>query len=539
MADGYARVTGQPQAVIVHVDVGTQALAHGIHNASAGRAPVFIFAGLCPYTESGELPGSRTEYMHWLQEPADQKAIVRQYCRYVGEIRTGLNAKETIGRALQFASSSPKGPVYVAAAREVLAEQIQPYSLEQAKWVPIGPSALPDDAVRDITEALVNAKRPLVIIGYSGRDRRTPELLVQLADKIPGLRVHDTGGSDMSFPFDHPASLGFRLGDDKEANDADVVLILDCDVPWIPARNPPHKDTIFYHIDVDPLNQQIPVSFFPAHGRWKSDSYTALKQLLQHLDKNFVNIRNSQEHTARKEALAVQHKKRLDLINSLPRLEDNATLDAHNIGRLLRECLPSDTTFVVEAVTGSTIIADQLQPSRPGSWVNCGATGIGWSNGAALGVRMALSDENKPGIVCQVVGDGSFMCASPTSAIWVGYKHSIPILTVVLNNGGMYSLTASPYIISIDCPIGWKAPRKSTELVYPEGLNKDATDDELSISISPSPSYAKLAEAAAAQSDWMQASQVTTVKELREKLIKAAKHVQAGRGGLIEAIMME
>lgn len=205
MADGYARVTGQPQAVIVHVDVGTQALAHGVHNASVGRAPVFIFAGLCPYTESRELTGSRTEYRHWLQEPANQKAIVRQCCRYVGEIQTGLNSKEPIGRALQFASSSSKGPVYVAAAREVLAEKIQPYSLEKAKWVPIGPSALPDDAVHEITEALVNAQRPLVITGYSGRDHRTPALLVELADKIPGLRVHDTGGSDMSFPFDHPA----------------------------------------------------------------------------------------------------------------------------------------------------------------------------------------------------------------------------------------------------------------------------------------------------------------------------------------------
>jgi thiamine pyrophosphate-dependent acetolactate synthase large subunit-like protein len=247
----------------------------------------------------------------------------------------------------------------------------------------------------------------------------------------------------MSFPFDHPASLGFRLGDNKNANDADVVLVLDCDVPWIPARNPPRKDAIFYHIDIDPLNQQIPVSFFPAHGRWKSDAYTALGQLLRHLDRNFIHIRNNPEHTTRREALAVQHKKRLDRINGVPRLEDNETLDAHNIGRLLRECLPDDTTFVVEAVTGSTLIADQLQPSRAGSWFNCGATGIGWSNGAALGVRMALSDEKKPGIVCQVVGDGSFMCASPTSAIWVGYKHNIPILTVVLNNGGMHNLIDS------------------------------------------------------------------------------------------------
>ena len=102
--------------------------------------------------------------------------------------------------------------------------------------------------------------------------------------------------------------------------------------------------------------------------------------------------------------------------------------------------LPSNTTFVVEAVTASLALHDQLQPSRPGSWINCGGTGIGWSNGAALGVKMALQDLEKegaqPSLVCQVVGDGSFMCAAPSSALWVASKYEIPILTVVLNNGG-------------------------------------------------------------------------------------------------------
>jgi thiamine pyrophosphate-dependent acetolactate synthase large subunit-like protein len=212
LADGYARVTGRPQAVIVHVDVDTQALAHGVHNASVGRAPVFIFAGLCPYTESGELTGSRTEYMHWLQEPPDQKAIVRQYCRYVGEVRTGLNVKQNLGRALQFAASSPKGPVYVVAAREVLAEVVQePLSLPQDQWVPIGPSALPEDAVHAIAEALVNAERPLVITGYAGRDHRNPELLVaghlQTISPVSGYTT--LGVAICAFPLRIPPRLAF------------------------------------------------------------------------------------------------------------------------------------------------------------------------------------------------------------------------------------------------------------------------------------------------------------------------------------------
>ncbi|KAI0973661.1 thiamine pyrophosphate enzyme [Xylaria arbuscula] len=496
MADGYARVTGQPQAVIVHVDVGTQALGQGIHNASVGRVPIFIFAGLCPYTESGELLGSRTEYMHWLQDPHDQAAIVRQYCRYTGEIRTGLNIKQTIGRALQFANSAPKGPVYITSAREVLAQEIRQYSLQQDQWIPIGPT-----------------------------------------DLIPGIRVHDTGGSDVCFPFTHIASEGSRFSTHECTKDADVILLLDCDVPWIPSRNPPPKNAKIYHVDIDPLNQQIPVSFFPAHGRWKADCYTALTQLLDHIksDNSLTSVLQDKRFEARRTARAVTHKNRVADIASQLHLNDGDQLDAHNIGNLLKTTLPGSTTFVVEAVTSAQTIYDQLQPDRPGSWINCGGTGIGWSNGAVLGVKMALADTeqgiDKPSLVCQVVGDGSFMCAAPSSALWVASRYEIPVLTVVLNNGG------------------WKAPRNSTQLVYPNGLNTTASDGEINVSFRPTPNYAALAEAAAGSEThldtirdesgaWMKGLRVQTVAELREVLHLAKSRVaEEGKGMLIEILM--
>jgi acetolactate synthase-1/2/3 large subunit len=131
-AQGYAQVCGLPAAVIVHVDCGTQALAGAVHNASTSRTPVFIYAGASPYTENGELQGSRNEFIHWLQvsshrlsprrcieaesanppptqNATDQPAIVRQYMRHVGEIRSGTNAPQVVHRALQFANSEPKG----------------------------------------------------------------------------------------------------------------------------------------------------------------------------------------------------------------------------------------------------------------------------------------------------------------------------------------------------------------------------------------------------------------------------------------------
>jgi len=71
-AQGYAQVTGQAQAVIVHVECGTQNLGGMLHNVARGRVPVLIFAGASPYTQRGELPGSRNEFIQWIQDVPDQ-----------------------------------------------------------------------------------------------------------------------------------------------------------------------------------------------------------------------------------------------------------------------------------------------------------------------------------------------------------------------------------------------------------------------------------------------------------------------------------
>ena len=158
----------------------------------------------------------------------------------------------------------------------------------------------------------MGSKRPLIITGYSGRDRRCPEQLVALADLIPGLRVHDTGGSDLCFPFSHPASQGFRLITNECTRDADMILLLDCDVPWIPSVNPPPRGTRIYQIDIDPLNERIPVSFFPAHGRWRAECYTALKQILSHITISPLSgTLQRPSFLERKKVLEESHKQRL------------------------------------------------------------------------------------------------------------------------------------------------------------------------------------------------------------------------------------
>src|SRR5687768_16641695 len=106
-AHGFAQVSGRAQAVLVHVECGTQSLAGAVHNAAKGRAPVLIFAGMSPATLEGEVRGSRNEFIHWLQDVFDQRGLVRGYMRYDNEIRVGANVKQIIHRAMQFAKSDP------------------------------------------------------------------------------------------------------------------------------------------------------------------------------------------------------------------------------------------------------------------------------------------------------------------------------------------------------------------------------------------------------------------------------------------------
>src|SRR5687768_13214465 len=60
MAHGYTMVTGRPQAMMVHVGVGTANTLNGIINASRQNVPILLTAGRTPITESGALPDRKS-----------------------------------------------------------------------------------------------------------------------------------------------------------------------------------------------------------------------------------------------------------------------------------------------------------------------------------------------------------------------------------------------------------------------------------------------------------------------------------------------
>ncbi|KAI9774498.1 MAG: hypothetical protein M1839_001686 [Geoglossum umbratile] len=522
MADGYARLTSRPQCVLVHVDVGTQGLGAAVHNASTGRAPVLIFAGLSPYTLTGAT-GSRTEYIHWIQDVPDQKQIVAQYCRYVGEIKTGRNVKELVRRALGFAMSDPKGPVYLVGAREAMEEEVKPYELVPEHWLPIEPAALPPQGVSLIAKALVSASSPLLITGYSGRNHATVPELLSLTTTILGLRVLDTAGSDMCFPSTHRGWLGLRYGIHDAIPAADVILVIDCDVPWIDTYCHPNKAARVFHVDVDPLKQQMPVFYLAAERRYRADCYTALKQLNEFLASDAECKQKLAEETFKQrwDALGesyTAHIADLDAL-ALPPTTPGAPSTPAYLASLLRATCPADTIFAVEAVTNTLPIHDHLRCTQPGTWFNCGGGGLGWSGGASLGIKLAAGAAR---FVCVVVGDGTFLFSVPASVWWVARRYRLPVLAVVLNNGG------------------WHAPRRSALLVHPAGLTSSASLADLNLAFGPDcPDYGALAQAGAGggPDPWVWARKADCWDALPGLLGEAVQAVQGGRGAVLEVAL--
>lgn len=367
-----------------------------------------------------------------------RKQIVSQYCRYTGEIKRGVNVKQMVGRALQFATSAPMGPVYLVCSREAMEEEIPEYSLKIEHWGPIGPAALPESAVRMIADALVEAKEPLLITGYAGRNHKAVGELVTLANTVKGIRVLDTGGSDMCFPADHRASVGLRYGVENCIKSADVILMVDVDVPWIPTQCQPEDSTRIFHIDVDTLKQQMPVAYFPAEARYKADAYTSTKQIHEYIKNTPALEKKVTTYIDRWAKLKGIHDKRVDKIRSLAQPgKDDGQYNVSYLCAAIRKAVPEDTVFAIEAVTNTVFVADQIFACMPGTWLNCGGGGLGWSGGGALGIKLAVGKER---FVCQIVGDGTFLFSVPGSVYWISQRYKIPVLTIVLNNNGVWPL---------------------------------------------------------------------------------------------------
>jgi len=507
-AHGYYQATGRPQAVLVHVDVGTQNLGGMLHNAQRGRAAVLIAAGRTPYTTDSSQRGTRDTYIHWLQEQFDQHSIVRNFVKWDYELRRPEQMGEVIARALQIAASDPPGPVYLTLPREVLMTEVgevkQP---APALTAPARLGAGDPDALRDVAQHLVRSERPVVLTSTSGRTRQGFEALVKLATllALPVVERRER----TNFPTSHPLHRGFLPGPFVEA--ADVILVVDSDVPYIPTQVTPRSDATIVQIDVDPIKERIPLWSFPLTSAIRADSARALELVAGYAAELLTDGDKARIETRRAELTARHNERRAARKASAQAMQTTRPLTAewlgYCIGQLQREA--PECVFVDESLTSHGAVWNHVDTDEPGTMFGSGGSSLGWGLGAALGIKLARPD--RP--VVLVVGDGSFIFGEPLAAIWASQMNQAPILAIVFNNGA-YNANKAPLISAY--PKGYSV----------QGRHFVGTD------LAPSPRYDLLAAVVGAVGE-----RVEDPAEVLPALRRGLDHVRAGRSVILDVIL--
>ena len=215
-----------------------RAWAPPCNNASCGRAPVLISSRGSPPTRSrarsaaAAAPslhplGSRT--CRTRSRLSRSTAATRARCKteedgqggfWLRPVRkSGLTGgSKMVFRALSFAMSDPRGRArwYLYGAREAMEQEIEPCTA----WTASG-SGSRSRARHCLSRGWRSPSQRLLVLGQvaagRGRLQRTESRNPRASwcdwrIPFPGLRVLDTGGSDMCFPADHPWSEPYSAG---------------------------------------------------------------------------------------------------------------------------------------------------------------------------------------------------------------------------------------------------------------------------------------------------------------------------------------
>jgi acetolactate synthase I/II/III large subunit len=462
MAHGYYRTCGKPAAVMVHVTVGTANTMNGLINAARDNIPLLLAAGRTPLTETGHI-SSRNRSIHWGQEAFDQGGMVREYVKWDYELRGGQPVDAVVDRALDIAMSEPRGPVYLTLPREVLTDAAVPARRSTVR--PLGAMAPepPWAAIEEAAALIARAEFPLIVTSSIGRDPTAITALADLAERF-AIPVVQAEARDFNLPTDHPMHVGFEPP--AFLPKADVVVVLEAPVPWIPGAHGPRPDAKVIHIAADPLVVRFPFREIEADLIVAGDPGAALRMLADCLA-NSAKPAGNGARDARRKAIATAREeiaaRRRKLIEQV---KDQRPVHPAWLAHCLNQVKSEDAIVVSEL----GVPLAHLNLSKPRSFMgNLLSGGLGFGMGAALGAKLAAPERE----VIVTVGDGSYMFGNPVPYHYVARAENLPTLTIVTNNHM------------------WGAVRSATLDVFPDGEAARANAMPLT-ELKPAPDYEKV-----------------------------------------------
>ena len=477
MAGGYAVATGRGQAVLVHVDAGTANAAMGLHNLCRTRIPVLLIAGRAPMSTFDSATGGRDTYVHFIQEPFDQASVVRPYVKWEYNLAWPSMAHEVISRAGAVMQSDPTGPVYLTLPREVLAAPVDAQSLGaygHQNHLPVKAQGADAKAIQQIAAKLMSSENPMLVTAYAGRNHAAPALIEKLAS-VCGMRVCEFNSIYLNIRRNSPFFAGYNPAALTEQ--ADFGLMVDVDVPWIPKTTRVNPHAYWAQLDVDAIKRDIPMWSFPLNARIEGDSVRLLTLLIECIEETATP---SFKAMAIQRSLIIQaeHEKNQQRAAAMAKEPGKVNaINPHFLCAAIGLQIRSEDVILNEAIRNTMAVFEQIPRELPGTLMGLSGGGLGFSAGTALGIKLAQTQSR----VIHFVGDGSFYFSNPSSVYAVARQYNLPILTVLLDNGG------------------WSAVKESTLRMYPHGEAKST--NQFASDLGYGTDFAAIAEAAGAHGE--------------------------------------
>lgn len=423
---GYAAVSGKPAVTAAHVDCGTQHYGGAVHTAFHSGLPVVITGGGSPTSWPGSFHGARDGGGHiWLQQSFDQNSIVRQYTKWDHRMQLQDNAGLMISRALQVARTEPCGPVYLTLPREVSLAKINGAKFPTMQQLGVAKPAAPDaEGIRKIAARLVKAQNPFMLTARSGRNPATVPALVRLCELLALPVAQSALRAYQCFPLNHPLYVS-----GASLKDADVVLCLDVDIPWLADTNPPPDSAWVAITDVEPSKRKVPTMEFTADLRLTADAMSVIEALEAEV-KKLITPDDLRRFAARAAKCAeLSAKRRKDLADEAKARASSNPIDPKWLSHCIANAL-DDNCIVFDETIAQNQIHDYLNLSQPGAYFHNPASSGGWTPGAAFGAKLAAPTKD----VVAISGDGFYMFGTPIHALWAAKHYNAPYMSIVYQN---------------------------------------------------------------------------------------------------------
>jgi acetolactate synthase I/II/III large subunit len=407
-ADGYARVTGRPAAVVVSTGPGAFMTLASVTEAFTAFVPVVVVSS---QIKSGAIGKGRGE----LHETPDQAASFAPLVKWTGRAGSTDEIPEVLAEAWRRAAMPPQGPVYVEVPYDVLRTSAPEAGGERLDGEP-EPLLLPGRGELDDAAALLSAaERPVVIAGGGAvRSRATAELQ-QLAERLDAP-VATTYTGKGAIPERHSLAVGSAWDDAPFVDlltDADVILVVGSWIGYEFADR--FRDLSATVVQIDAAPERIGIAH-PALAL-VGDAKETLEALLERIKPReprdgASRVASVQEALAR--ALAEQPSQlELELLETI-----ESTLPEGSAAAW-------DSTILAYTACWYLRVAEPRRFLYP-----AGSSTLGYAFPAALGAAAALS--GVPTLA--IVGDGGFQYGIAELA--TARQCSLDVTLLVIDDGG-------------------------------------------------------------------------------------------------------